>query len=121
MSLSKSVLIIDDEALIQELIMMEMEDHGFCCHLASDTKKAREILNTHNIDLIITDAMMPGESGIEFIKRQNQVEGFNTPIILMSGFTGLSSEEAKDLNVAAIINKPFHSQDIVEIIKKIIS
>lgn len=121
MSEEKSILIIDDEVLIQELIVMEAEDHGFKCYVADDTKQAREILIKHSIDLIITDAMMPGESGIDFIKKQKLVDGFKIPIILISGFTGLSTEETKDLNIAAVVNKPFHSQDIIELVKKTIS
>ncbi|PCJ46504.1 MAG: phosphate regulon transcriptional regulatory protein PhoB [Gammaproteobacteria bacterium] len=68
------VLLVEDEEPIREMLRYSLENHHYTVLEAGSAKQAREILLTNRPDIIIVDWMMPGESGIEFIKRLKKDE-----------------------------------------------
>ena len=106
---SETILIAEDEDAIRKLICNEFKQHGYCVISARDGAEAAEIARSYdsNIDLVITDIVMPRLSGPEFVK---QLQGIRpgTKVIFMSGYaqdwpvTGATLDED-----AEIIDKPF--------------
>lgn len=111
------ILIVDDDDTIRQLLGEYLRNQGFDISFAENTKKAQELLQHFKIDLIILDLLMPGETGIEFLKRYQQ----QVPTIMLSALgdvddriTGLESG-ADDY-----IAKPFEPKELLLRIKRLL-
>ena len=114
--LMPTILIIDDEYLIADILSFALEDEGFQTVVAGSGHKALDILDRERPDLIITDFMMPGMTGLELAEsiRARKMHT-STPIMLMSGAQAYMGAERPDL-FDEVIEKPF---DIDQVIDKI--
>ena len=63
-----SILIVDDEEIIREVLGEILELEGHHCVTASNAAEARTLLKEHIVELILCDINMPGETGLEFIR-----------------------------------------------------
>lgn len=115
-SLMATILIIDDEYLIADILSFALEDEGFHTVVAGSGAKALDVLGQDRPDLIITDFMMPGMTGLELAEIIKSLAAHRaTPIMLMSGAQAYMGTERPDL-FALVIEKPF---DIGQVIEKI--
>ena len=62
---SKSILIVDDDRIIVEVLSVMFKKYGFIVFKAEDGLEARDIFNKENIDVVLTDIRMPGLDGRE--------------------------------------------------------
>ncbi len=62
-----SILVIDDESQIRTMLKQMLENEGHTVKIASDGKKAMEIVSKNSFDLVITDLIMPDKEGLETI------------------------------------------------------
>lgn len=67
-------MLVEDEQPIREMLRYSLEKQNYLVIEAESGQQAREILMTNRPDLLVVDWMMPGESGIEFVKRIKQDE-----------------------------------------------
>lgn len=67
-------MLVEDEQPIREMLRYSLEKQDHLVIEAANPQQAREILMTNRPDLLIVDWMMPGESGVEFIKRLKKDE-----------------------------------------------
>ena len=72
--MSMKILLVEDEQPIREMLRYSLEKKSYTVIEADSAQQAREILLTNRPDIIIVDWMMPGESGIEFLKWLKQDE-----------------------------------------------
>ena len=79
-----SILIVDDDKVVQIFtkLLLEREGHRVTC--ASDGPRARHILRNADFDLLIIDIFMPGMNGLETMKLAHRCRP-EIPIIVMSG------------------------------------
>ena len=68
MEKSACILIVDDEAVIRRLMLRYLTKAGYECQEADSAESAREILSAMCFDLLLSDIMMPGESGVELMR-----------------------------------------------------
>jgi DNA-binding NtrC family response regulator len=111
----KHALIVDDEELIREIFLRELEDLGVSVDEAENGNIAFEKINAKDYDFVISDVRMPGGSGKELLERISK-EGKDVFIIMVTGFSDLSIDEAKRLGAKHIFEKPFKIDDIFEFI-----
>ncbi|NEU60169.1 response regulator transcription factor [Paenibacillus sp. ALJ109b] len=82
MSMYHTILVVDDDQSIVELLMDFLENDQFHVKTACDTEQAWAILQQHSIDCIVLDIMMPGQNGFELCRR---IRGdSNVPILFLS-------------------------------------
>ncbi len=112
--LSKTILIVDDEIDLREIIASEFEYLGAKVYLASNVLVAKEILSQEKIDLVVSDIRMPGGSGIDLLDFVKNQKVLNTSVILISGFADISIDEALGKGVDGYISKPFQLDEIIE-------
>ena len=62
------ILVVDDDDGIRSLVKKYLNENNFLVSTANDAENAYEKINLIKFDLIILDIMMPGKSGLEFIK-----------------------------------------------------
>ncbi|MFF7708986.1 response regulator [Pseudomonas sp. NPDC007930] len=111
-----TILIVDDEYLIADILGYALEDEGYMVVKASNGKKALEVLDRERPALVITDFMMPVMDGLEFAKAvRERPTSAHLPILLMSGAQGGIGRTKPEL-FAAVFDKPF---DIEAVISKI--
>lgn len=67
--MSAKILLVEDEQPIREMLKFSLEKKSYQVIEAESGKQAREIMSTNRPDLIVLDWMMPGESGIEVLKK----------------------------------------------------
>lgn len=80
-----NILFVDDNAQSGLMAKIYLEKKGFHVFVAKDTTKARSFLSQKQIDCIITDVGMPGESGIDFYKwLKSQEEYKDIPVLIVS-------------------------------------
>ena len=113
------ILVVDDDDGIRNLVKKYLNENNYLVTTASSAEDALEKINLIKFDLIILDIMMPGKSGLDFIK-ENQKK-LETPIILLTA-KGEPSERIEGLEIGAddYLPKPFEPKELLLRIKNII-
>lgn len=114
----KKILIVDDEVDICEIMAETFELAGWQAVTASNGAEALEVLcKIDNIDAMISDVKMPVMDGKELLI-QIKAMGLAVPhVYLLSGFSTINAEEAKDLGATALFRKPFNCLEICQTIE----
>ena len=114
-----TVLVVDDEHIIAVMIRDFLEDEGFRVHLALNGNEALRVMESEQIDLIITDLMMPLMRGDTFIKKLRVDPQYaHIPIILMSAVPH-AREALGDHNIA-LLTKPFDLLTLLEAVEELL-
>lgn len=102
------LLIVDDEEEIRQLLSRHFRFQGFAVRLASCVDSAVSILDSERIDLVISDIMMPGRSGVELIDEVRHRAPF-VRIIMITGYVTLENAMAcMRRGAETCIFKPIH-------------
>lgn len=116
-----TILVVDDEYLIADILSFALEDEGFMVVTASNGRKGLEVLDRERPALIITDFMMPIMDGLEFATAVRALPAANhLPIILMSGAQAHIGMQRSDL-FDAVLPKPFNIDLIIAEVRKLLS
>ena len=113
------VLIVDDEPDVLMLMNTALDDAGFEVISAKDVPAAKKLLTSEIPDLVVTNLMMPEESGFSLITyvRENPATK-NTPIIVTSVLD--SENEAMSQGVQAYLPKPFTVRELVDLVGQLV-
>lgn len=115
----KTILVVDDEPELRELLSEELESWGSRVLQVDDGAKAYEIIQKEHLDLIISDVRMPGMGGIELLEKTREACGANLPkFFLITGFSEVRPETAVKMGAEAVLMKPFNFQELRAIILK---
>ncbi|MFB5191399.1 response regulator transcription factor [Alicyclobacillus fastidiosus] len=82
MSQLQTVLVVDDDETIVELMRDYLENDGFCVRAAYDTQQALSLLRDEQVHCILLDVMMPGQNGFELCRQIRT--GSDVPILFLS-------------------------------------
>lgn len=119
--MSKRVLVVEDEAPIREMLCFMLEQRGFEAVEAADFSEAVALVKEPYPELILLDWMIPGGSGIQFIKLMKQEElTRNIPIVMLTA-RGEEEDKVRGLEVGAddYITKPFSPKELTARIKAV--
>ena len=113
------ILVVDDDEGIRTLVKKYLNENSYLVTTANSAEDAFEKIQMIKFDLIILDIMMPGKSGLEFIK-ENQKK-LDTPVILLTA-KGEADERVEGLEVGAddYLPKPFEPKELILRIQNII-
>ncbi len=113
------ILVVDDDEGIRTLVKKYLNENNYLVTTANSAEDAFEKIQIVKFDLIILDIMMPGKSGLEFIK-ENQKK-LDTPVILLTA-KGETNERVEGLEVGAddYLPKPFEPKELILRIQNII-
>ena len=120
--MASSILIVEDEPSIAELIAVNLSHAGFLPVRAFQTEQASQLMKEVLPDLIILDWMLPGQSGVQFAKELRSNERTkNIPIILL---TARSDEMDKITGLEAgaddYVTKPFSPKELVARVRAVL-
>ena len=113
------ILVVDDDDGIRSLVKKYLNENDFLVTTAENAENAFEKIKVIKFDLIILDIMMPGKSGLDFIKENKKK--IETPIILLTA-KGEANERIEGLELGAddYLPKPFEPKELILRIQNII-
>jgi DNA-binding NtrC family response regulator len=107
MALSRSVLVVDDDDAMREMVASLLEDEGIYATAAESVDEALKRLGECDLDVVLSDIRMPGRTGIEMLGAIRELRP-NTPVVLMTAFGSIDSAvEAMQAGAFDYVTKPF--------------
>jgi CheY-like chemotaxis protein len=103
-----TVLVVDDEPLIREIVRALLEDEGYAVECAEDGVEALAVVEAAPIDLVISDVVMPRLDGRTLAQRL-RARRAALPIVLMS-----ANRAASGIPGIALMPKPFDLDDLLD-------
>lgn len=120
---NETILVVEDEPAIQEMIVTTLEMAGFHCLQAEDVPQAYQQVVDHRPDLLLLDWMLMGnQSGIDLCRLLKKDEMlFEIPIIMLTA-KGEEDNKVQGLDAGAddYITKPFSTRELVSRIKAVL-
>ena len=106
-----SVLIVEDEKAIANLIYISLSDEGYRCTCAFDGKQGADLIEKENYDLILLDIMLPEIDGYELLE---YIKPLGTPVIFITA-KGAVDDRIKGLKLGAddYLVKPFQIGELL--------
>ena len=122
MKIPKSILVVDDEADLVELVSYNLKKEGFSVDAASDGESALEKIKKGKYDLLILDLMLPGIQGMELCSiLRNDQKTAHIPIIMLTA-KGEEVDRVLGLEMGAddYIAKPFSPRELIARVKAVL-
>ncbi|HVG07312.1 MAG TPA: response regulator [Thermoanaerobaculia bacterium] len=116
----RKVLVVDDSKLMHKMYEVMLRQYPLV--YASDGRQALDRLQDHaDIDLVLLDINMPNMNGLEFLAElRSDAARADLPVIIIST-EGREEDTARGIEAGATayIKKPFHSEEILEVISRL--
>ncbi|MEA2012370.1 MAG: response regulator [Verrucomicrobiota bacterium] len=104
---NNTILIIDDEISIRNMLKVFVESHGYEAITKPSAKEGLATLRIKNIKLVLLDICMPEESGLELLKKIKSITP-STNVIMITGQENMEvAKECMKLGAKDYIRKPF--------------
>ncbi|MCK4574500.1 MAG: response regulator [candidate division Zixibacteria bacterium] len=118
---SPSILVVDDELLIRDLLYDFFNQQGWDISIAENGEKALDILREKKVDLVLTDLRMPDMDGLA-LTTELRKDHPHLPVIIMTGYPSVDSAiTALRQKVADYVIKPFNINKLYKTIEAKIS
>jgi DNA-binding NtrC family response regulator len=116
--MSERILIVEDEDTLCESLQRVFRREGFEVDIADSAETAFRLLENNTYDLILTDVILPGISGIELIARYKE-QNPNQKVIIMTAYASLQTAvEALRVGACDFIVKPIMHDELKRMVKK---
>ena len=113
--MAETILVVDDEEDIANLVAMNLADEGYDCHLAHRGDDAVDLALRLRPDLIVLDLMLPGVDGLEVCRQLRKDPRTTTTNIIMLTARNLPTDRITGLEAGAddYVDKPFDVDELV--------
>ena len=119
----ETILLVEDEEPVRELLQEVLEDLGYTVLAAPDGRAAITVSEAHAgpIALVLTDIIMPGMSGPDLVRRMEELRP-ETKALYMSGYTGTATIRLDALNGGtSLIEKPFTPAGVAAKVREVLA
>jgi Response regulator containing CheY-like receiver, AAA-type ATPase, and DNA-binding domains len=117
----RTVLVVDDEEDLLEIIGDEMEHMGLRCLRASSVNEAIEKLKANRVDVVVSDIRMPERPGTDLFHAVSDIDPKDRPnFLFITGFADLEPSEAYDIGSDGFFHKPFRLEQLVDAIQNLL-
>lgn len=114
-----TVLVVEDESLVREMIAEELRDAGFTVLEAADGEAAANILTgSARVDLLFTDIRLPGTLDGWEVAQLGRRARATLPVIYATGYTIGRTAEVEG---SVFLHKPYQPSQIIETIRKLLA
>ena len=115
--MSARILVVDDEAIVVDVVRRYLDREGFQVESAADGATALDKLATWRPDLVVLDLMLPEVDGMEFFRRS----GGSVPVIMLTA-KGDEADRVLGLELGAddYVTKPFRPRELVARVKSVL-
>ena len=121
--MTAQLLLVDDEPGLREAVQAYLEESGFTVQTANNGNEGWEMVQRFTPDLVISDVMMPQVDGYQLLKKLREDARFQAlPVIFLTA-RGMTSDRISgyDAGCDAYLPKPFDPDELVSIIKSILT
>jgi len=114
-----TVLVVDDEPTIREIVVTYLKRDGYRTLEAADGDRARELIDNERPDLVVLDVMLPGTDGLELCRRIRA--GSHLPVIMLTA-RGEESDRIVGLELGAddYVTKPFSPRELAARVRTVL-
>lgn len=114
-----TILVVDDEVGIRELLSEILSDEGHMVYTAENAQQAREARTAHLPDLVLLDIWMPDTDGISLLKEWRRENLLVMPVIMMSGHASIDTAvEATRHGALGFLEKPIALQKLLKTVEQ---
>lgn len=114
-----TILVVDDEMGIRELLSEILSDEGHVVEVAENAQKAREFRLAHTPDLVLLDIWMPDTDGVTLLKEWAAQQLLTMPVIMMSGHATIDTAvEATKIGALNFLEKPIALQKLLQAVEQ---
>ncbi|MBI3924173.1 MAG: response regulator [Armatimonadetes bacterium] len=115
----QSVLILEDDVNMQELLVETLEDHGYFSQGAGSADEAIQLARKFNFDLVVSDVRMAGTDGIDALAAIKRIRP-DIRAIVITGYASLEAPaRAMKVHVDDYIYKPFRLPDFLAAVRRV--
>ena len=112
-----SVLVVDDEEIMREVLESLLKQEGYTVHLAASGEEAVELVKSESFDVAVVDVMMPGMSGLTTLGKLKESDE-DLPVVVITAFgTPANTREAFKRGAFDFIEKPFKNDDVLTVVR----
>ena len=107
------ILVVDDEPIVLELTVRVLERAGHDVVPVSAPERALELVDVEQVDLVVSDVVMPGLSGVDLLD-EIRIRRPDLPVVLMTGGSPEPERTTQALRLGAtgIVYKPFSHAEL---------
>lgn len=119
---NKKVLVVDDEIHIVHVVAIKLRNNNYDVISAENGAQALKLAQEEKPDIVVTDLQMPVMNGVELIEKLRQDKATESmPVILLTarGFA-VTDEQKQQLQVSAVLSKPFSPKELLRSIEDIL-
>jgi len=114
------ILLVDDEPDFRAALELSFKRKGYQTLVAANGREAFDLIQSQHVDVVISDIQMPGGDGVELLDRTRK-SSLHTPIVLLvTGYSELSTEEAYNKGAEALFSKPLDRKVLEETVSRLL-
>ena len=113
----RCLLIVDDDAMLRDVIAGHFEDSGLRILQAGDGRQAYQLATSEGVDVVVSDIRMSKGDGVELLDRLRQRDKHQPPVILMTGYADYSSSDLLKRGARAVLQKPFSWNELARLVE----
>lgn len=113
-------MVVDDDADLRIIMSQAFPKDKYRTFQAESGLAAVKLLGQHRIHLVISDIKMPDMDGIQLLKEIRKSDPRTPFVILISGFSDLTVEEAYDMGASAVMSKPFSRKTLLNRVESLL-
>ena len=114
-----SILIVDDEQSVRDSLYNWFIEDGYQVECAENAKRALNLLESENYDIILADIKMPGMDGLEMMRRIKSLKKESIVIMMTAFGTIETAVQAMKAGARGYIPKPFTLDSLAAAIRKV--
>jgi DNA-binding NtrC family response regulator len=113
MARNGSILVIDDEEIMREILEALLSREGYTVRLAADAAQGLDLARTHSFDAAIVDVMLPGLDGIQALDELKKIDD-DLPVLMITAFASVENAiAAMKRGALEYITKPFKNDEVL--------
>ena len=120
MNQAATILIVDDEPDVREVLQEYFETHGFEVLMAGDAAAARALLRSRSVDLALLDIHMPGEDGLSLARHLRERHESMAVVMLTSASTVVDRIVGLEIGADDYVSKPFDPRELLARVRSVL-
>jgi DNA-binding response OmpR family regulator len=120
---AEQILVVDDDAVTARFIASLLREHGYDVLVAEDGAHALEIVDRHELAMVVSDLVMPYRDGYSVLRAIRRNEKFHDLPVLLLSMRDREEDIVKGLEEGAddYVIKPFNARELLARIRKILN